>query len=451
MNTQPEHGEVAHFESRATRPAVNHTVGDLSMIALFVLVTAAGCDSPAPSTDGLTNQERRRIDRIVGDARVVSYGEPAHGMQEAHDFALALFKYLVEQHDVRVLFLESSWHLNDRITSFIEGDEESVGQEDRFYLNAFATPQVTELLKYVREHNRRAPEDPVHVAGMQPENPVSDTRLVLAALDSSSLAAPTVREAAEALRTVFGDFGDDLAFIAQSMTADPHDPLGGGRRELALEALETLEPLFDQMEPSNATRSTRRARLGVSSLRAYLTHLVPFARALRAQEPNPDMVGIRRRGYQGGDEARSRIVRELLNTEYAGLRAMTWLHNWHAARRSERMGSTHPAVPPVGTISFGTWMDRALGTEQVVIGSVAVPVDTLRVPGSIAVTFHSVLGDQRSILNLHDMPDSLRDLPIDSAGTLVAEPTLGIVLDGTVLTDHFDGVAYFPTWTPVRR
>ena len=55
----------------------------------------------------------KKLDSIVGDASVVSFGEPSHGELDHHEFCCEMFKYLVLHRGFRVLVLESAWGVQD--------------------------------------------------------------------------------------------------------------------------------------------------------------------------------------------------------------------------------------------------------------------------------------------------------------------------------------------------
>lgn len=96
---------------------------------------------------------------IIGAARVVSLGEPAHGAHEPLAARNRLFRYLVEELGFTAIVLESGLAESKRIHDFVAGGEgtaEEVAQNLTWGFNVFR--ENVELIQWMRDYNA----DPRH-------------------------------------------------------------------------------------------------------------------------------------------------------------------------------------------------------------------------------------------------------------------------------------------------
>ncbi|CUS45516.1 MAG: erythromycin esterase family protein [Pseudomonadota bacterium] len=65
----------------------------------------------------------RKASSIIGDARVVALGEPAHGAHEPLAFRNCLFRYLVERHGFTAIAIESGLNESRRLQDYLAGGQ----------------------------------------------------------------------------------------------------------------------------------------------------------------------------------------------------------------------------------------------------------------------------------------------------------------------------------------
>lgn len=107
-----------------------------------------------------TTADLRRFATVVGDARVVALGEPAHGAEEPLAFRNRLFRYLVEHHGFTAIAIESSLPDSWRVDAYINGapgDAQEVARNHIGYGFGELRASV-ELLEWMRAYNA----DPGH-------------------------------------------------------------------------------------------------------------------------------------------------------------------------------------------------------------------------------------------------------------------------------------------------
>ncbi len=173
----------------------------LSLGALAVAAPAAGDEAkqsaagvPAPEAADSAQRERRVVDaversartlrstdpegslkdlgalgRMVGDARVVGLGEATHGSRDFFRMKHKVFRYLVEEKGFRTFSLELPWSSGLRIDAYVlrgEGNLEDIAREEfQGSYRIWNNQDYRDLIEWMRDHNRRHPDDPVRFMG----------------------------------------------------------------------------------------------------------------------------------------------------------------------------------------------------------------------------------------------------------------------------------------------
>ncbi|MEW2185353.1 erythromycin esterase family protein [Streptomyces cellulosae] len=111
----------------------------------------------------------RPLKGIVGDARLVGIGQAAHGGRDFLALQHRMFRYLVEEEGFRLFVLEAPWSAGLRLDDYVRtgrGDPARIMAEE--FHNAYLfmrTPEVLELVRWMRAYNVRHPGDPLRFAG----------------------------------------------------------------------------------------------------------------------------------------------------------------------------------------------------------------------------------------------------------------------------------------------
>lgn len=172
------------------------------MVALVTAILPLGCAQPPAtlsftawakskaipvarlSMDGALDDLRPLRDAI-GSARVVEYGEPAHGAREPLEFRNRLFRYLVEELGFTAIALESSLSQSRRLYDFVQEASADVDDDTRngfsFGFGEFKANE--DLLRWIHAYNA----DPthrrkVHIYGMDIDQLGVDTLAISQAL-----------------------------------------------------------------------------------------------------------------------------------------------------------------------------------------------------------------------------------------------------------------------------
>jgi erythromycin esterase len=102
----------------------------------------------------------RQLVPLIGTARVVALGEPAHGAHEPLAFRNRLFEYLVEERGFTAIAIESGLPESGRIQDFVEGGPGDAGLivRDNLSYGFGALQENAELVQWMRAYNA----DPTH-------------------------------------------------------------------------------------------------------------------------------------------------------------------------------------------------------------------------------------------------------------------------------------------------
>lgn len=113
-----------------------------------------------PGVDSPEAMNGDALGRMIGTARVVALGEPAHGAHEPLSLRNRLFRYLVEQLGFTAIALESGLGESRRLYDFALGGEGNVQEITRQGLTyGFGNyAENVELLSWIRQYN----DDPAH-------------------------------------------------------------------------------------------------------------------------------------------------------------------------------------------------------------------------------------------------------------------------------------------------
>ena len=433
--------------------------------ALIVFLTASGAaiasaQSPAAASslpvpiNPLELPVLQGIAETIGDAPLVAFGECSHYLLRIHEFSNTLFRYLVEHKGFRVFMLESAWAINDYVTDFINSDKPKIEDWMSFYLNAFGSAPTEQTLLYIRDYNKKHPEDPIHIAGMQPEQPWTDWRELKATLAKAGLELPgEIHKTIE--RVVLGN----QTFVHDIDVIGFHGKMSRAKSRILSDAdLKALEAALDQIDrflAANAGTISRgaspagyeEAKLRILGLRFYGLAVLPM-RDFALVQPNPTAAQIdtlTREMYNRGDAYRFQIIKTQRETRFKDKKIYIWMHNWHAAKRSEAIDTKLSGAPPLGTTSLGTRFFGEFGPAYKVIGSVVADPDFAYKEGQVTIenSFRKFYGERPGYVDVLRPTAAQKSLPLAAALPQLSQID-NMIGGAIVLKDQFDGVVYLP-------
>jgi erythromycin esterase-like protein len=207
-----------------------------------------------------------QLDKIVGNKKFVNLGEDSHFMTEVHKFVGQAFPYLVEKKGFRVFVFESAWGVDDAFRNFMNSDRTTVTGEEGFFLNAFNSKETIKMLIWIREWNRKHPNDKIQIAGYQPEQPVTDFRNLFEFVGKSEkFAASDLKKKADICRAGTGQFKTDIEFIIDtSQRRRKNQPTYSAEERAACnQAIDAIENFISQNKKELVKKNSNSAFLEV--------------------------------------------------------------------------------------------------------------------------------------------------------------------------------------------
>jgi erythromycin esterase-like protein len=428
--------------------------GFSNCLVIVNLTAVQPCNTQIP-TEELPNyniSQFQELDAIVDIAQFVNFGESSHDLLEMHLVATRMFRYLVEAHGFRVLIFESAWGVGEAMNQFLASDRNEINAEESFFLNAFQSKPVIELLLWIRRFNRLNPDDHIRLGGYQPEQPVTDINAVWNTMaKSDNFSASTFRplfDRCKAGSSIYKTDLDFIIYIAQlrkngqpSFTKEQLSACNAGLDETETFLMKHQEELISKTSLTTFVE----IQTHLFSFRSYLNILlVPVDTIfLNKNMSQADAFELGRFLYEEGDKARAQIFQTLYETRYKQSKTMFWMHNWHAMKNSPSVSYSDNI--PKGTVSLGTRWARTYSTTQyVVIGSI-VPCPRCKTPvrgDALEQRFAAVLRQGSAIVNIRHATESYQhSLALNISGSLLVQNDESHLFD-VVLSEQFDAIFY---------
>ena len=379
------------------------------------------------------------LDRLARRASVIGLGEATHGSREFGDARLTLTRHLVEQMQYRIVAIEGSMSrlaILDRYAR--RGGEIPAGDSVTGALEFgwIGRRALRELVPWLLQWNRKHPDDPVHLVGLDPQDNAATRRTLRAFLtraypEAMERYAAVERElaAADSQTWVFGNSSVD-----SSARAFLHELIG---------RLDADAPLLRTTIDSGVVRAA-------SDAARELFQFADFNSAGAAWSRSRDW-------YMAANLLAARERERMPQSK-----AVYWAHNAHVSAPSGRSASGRP---------MGAWLRSALGCGY---AAVALSFDS----GAFVAQLPNDLEDRLVIDTLPRAPDETiegvlrasRSGPLLAAWACSERETApdwlrrpqrmhwvgGLYTPGTDpseafrpfrLVDDFDGVVFFPRVT----
>lgn len=273
------------------------------------------------------------IGSVVGDARVVAFGEATHGTREFFRMKHRAFEYLVEKHGFTYFTIEATMpesRAMDRYVTRGEGDPAKL--LSNLYFWTWNTQEVLDLVKWMREYNVRVGSPKLRFVGFDVQSPqqsVDSVRAILGRLDPALGAR---------------------ANITVACLAPARDALGQytASRYIAGTNSQQRAACTDSIAALSATVAARRAQWIASVSAEDLDWVQQYVTLLQQWE--------RMAASSSGSTERDRAMAENIvwvADKNPSARIFVWAHNGHVARKTNAMGSV---------------LDQRLGAQYRVFG-----------------------------------------------------------------------------------
>jgi erythromycin esterase len=359
----------------------------VACLGLALLAGAPGlslaADAPDPDISGWARAHLHAVDRvtpdgdfrdleplraIIGDARIVSFGEGMHGAAEPLEFRNRLFRFLVERMGFTAIAIESGIAEGFDVNRYLlGGGDDLAGTVKRGFSFGFAQlPQETELVRWMRSYN----DDPkrarkIEFYGVDVSGGDDDMELPLrVALDY--LGARDVGKAA-AFRARVADLLPRMHLNRQAEAPNQYPDLTQAERDRLTGAIADIVAEFEVHETQWSTATSKR------------DYAVAYRAAVAARQVDSYLrwvpVGWKPKdGYAGifptvasADRTKADNLDWVLGQLGRGARVLVFMHRGHLMYTP----STIRLPPPTGLTTLppmvGMYMKERYGAENVMI------------------------------------------------------------------------------------
>ncbi|MEV6675099.1 erythromycin esterase family protein [Streptomyces sp. NPDC051162] len=240
---------------------------------------------PLRSTEpGTGTADLQALGAMVGDAKVVGVGEATHGSHEFFALKDRLFRYLVEQKGFTTFALEISWSAGLRIDDYLQhgdGDARQVVHEVMAG-SPWDREEFVTLVQWMRDHNRRHPERPVHFLGDDIGAPRLDERVFDSVTDYVRRTRPESLPRLNELLTGLRPLDDAIAYLQRPLAE---------RQQNAAKARQVLELVRQQRsEGGEDVDSVLQSARNIAQTYTFLTVDPGDQASLTAMERYRDQV-----------------------------------------------------------------------------------------------------------------------------------------------------------------
>ena len=288
-------------------------------------------DSTSPES-GLG--DLRRMESIIGNARIVAMGEATHGTREFFQLKHRMLEFLVEKKGFTVFGMEANWPeslaINDYVLNGTGDAEEAL---DSFHFWTWNTEEVLNMIRWMRKYN----QDPKHT-----------NKVKFLGFDMQ-VAYVAVRNAERYLEKVDpGEAKVASTVLAPLSDADRERESASKSRYFWQKTGEMIDSLLEWLE------LRKQAYVEASSLKEWTLARHNLEIVRQAVE----MHSVDRAGnFSPRDQAMAANVEWILDQEGPESKIMLWAHNGHVS------------TAPLGDgASMGTVLRKTYGEQMVVCG-----------------------------------------------------------------------------------
>ncbi|GFE82597.1 hypothetical protein GCM10011487_45970 [Steroidobacter agaridevorans] len=319
----------------------------------------------AIALQGFAGAEAERVGDIVGSARMVSLGEPAHGAHEPLEFRNRLFQFLIEERGFTAIALESGFNEAWRVNEFMLGGTGDPAQiaRDGLTWGFGAFTENVQLLRWIRQYNaepgrrRKVKFYGIDLTGGDADSTFATARRALD--DALSYLARVNREPSAQARAAVESFLERFTLAGyKSLSADEQV-----RLRTSIESLVSL--LESQRRRLVAASSEDQYEWALRS--AIVARQLETLFRLSPANVADGVVAEFHRAAAARDAAMADNALWALRQEGAGGRVLLFAHNAHIMNGRLRGGlwNVYPEAPAM----MGQHLRSALGDDLVIIGA----------------------------------------------------------------------------------
>ena len=305
------------------------------------------------------------LKRVVGKARVVALGEPAHGAHEPLAFRNQIFQSLVEHSGFTAIALESGFSEARRVNDFVMGGPGDAQEIARTGLTwGFGTySENVELLRWLRQYN----DDPVHTSkvkfyGIDVSGGDTNGRLSTARIALEDVLTYLSRVAPESSRRA----RNGVAPYIEKFTHEGYVALSPNERAKLDAAVDDLISILES-DRQNIVAASSAADYAWAHRNALVARqIAQMFRAWPAETPGDAPTPGLYKAVEARDASMADNVQWILDQEGPSGRVLVFAHNAHVMNAPVRGGMWD--VYPTPPRAMGQYLRAAFGADMLIVG-----------------------------------------------------------------------------------
>jgi erythromycin esterase len=442
---------------RVNRYACNALLSTLSLVA--TIIASAHAQEPLSASDAFVRWAQERaialqgfpadtasanaVKEVVGTARAVALGEPAHGAHQPLAFRNRFFRYLVEELGYTAIALESGLSESRRAHDFVAGGPGEARQIARDSLTwGFGDySENLELLRWIRQYN----VDPAHrrkvrLYGIDVSGSGSDGEFAAARIALDDALAFLARVAPVPSRRARGAMKPYL----DRFTREQYETLSADQRTRLRAAIEDIVALFERERQVLIATSSEEDYEWARRDAIVAQQIEELFRLWPTGVPTAGVAPEFYRAAAARDAAMADNVQWVLRREGPMGRVLVFAHNAHVMNAPLRGGIWN--VYPQPPITMGQHLRAALQADLLIVG-VSSAQNGADLPATISDsrTVDAVLGRVGLPHFMLDIRTARAAVPwLEGMQSMRANFTTQIVLS---LPDAFDSIVFIDRLT----
>ena len=389
-------------------------------------------DVPSSGFDDLAE-----IGAIVGNARVVAFGEGTHGTREFFRMKLRAFEYLVERQGFTHFTIEATMpesRAMDRYVTLGEGDPAKL--LSNLYFWTWNTQEVLDLVRWMRAYNVRVGAPRLRFVGFDmqsPEQSVDSVKSMLSRLD------PALGQRATSI-------------LGCLLVARDANGLYASSRYLSGTVLSQRAACADSLAALSATVTSRRAQFAAVLPADDANWLEQYVTLVRQWE----RMAVASNG--GAERDRSMAANLLwIADKNPQARIFEWAHNYHVSRKpgamGEAVGRQLGAQYRVFGFTFGVGRFNAVTYNALNVSTglaqqTVTDIDVSSLEAVLSATNQPrLIFDARRITGVSAAARLDGALRMRTIGAVYTPTSPGSYFDQTLLPLDYDALIWFATTT----
>ncbi len=393
------------------------------------------------STDAVGSgfDDLAELGTIVGNARVVGFGEATHGTREFFRMKHRAFEYLVERHGFTHFTIEATMPESRAVDRYVtRGEGDPARLLAGLYFWTWNTQEVLDLILWMRAYNVRVGEPKLRFFGFDmqaPQQSIDSVGAILSRLDPALGArARASMSCLTTARTQQGTY--DVAQYQRTTTP--------AQRVTCGDSLQAVVSVVASARPGWAGRMSAD---DLDWLEQYVMLVRQWERLGQATTNS----------FASRDRAMADNLLWIASRQPSA-KLFAWAHNAHVARRAPAMGANVAQVLGdayrVFGFTFGTGSFNAVGSTGAAFTGLTSHTIAAVSTGSLESVFAAagqprLIFDARRITSGGDAAASLRvPVRMRSIGAVYAESLAGQYSESALLPQDYDGLIWFANSSP---